>query len=143
MIKKLSLICMSCLCILLTGCGEKKLVCNKSETQNGITNKENIEVLFKKEKPISTKVSIKMTFNSNTKSQINTTYDILKTSFEELKDKKGIQINTSKKDNSINFFMNVDLKKINDSEKLGLDFSNNDNYEKIKGEFKSDGYTCE
>lgn len=132
-----------CLCILLTACGEKKLICIKSTTENGITTKENIEVIFKKDKAISTKMLMNMKFNSNTESKINTTYKLLKTTFKNFEDQKGVEISTNRKNNTINFTMNIDLKEIKNSKNLGLEFSKNDSLENIKNNFKSDGYTCE
>jgi len=131
-----------CFTLLLTGCNEINLTCIKSTTENGITTKENIEIIFKKNKPKQTNILMIMNFNSNTKSKINNTYNLLSTSFKNFYDKNGIEISTTKKDNVIFFQMYIDFKKVNDIKSLGLDFSKKDNLENIQNNFKSDGYIC-
>ena len=128
---------------LITGCNEKKLICTKSATENGITTKENVEVIFKKDKPINTNMVMKMNFNSNTKSQIDTTYNSFKTLSNKFDETKGVEISIKKENDIIKFSMNVDFKEVKNSKDLGLEFSEKDNYVNIRDNFKNDGYICD
>ena len=83
-----------------------------------------------------------MNFNSNTKSQIDTTYNSFKTLSNKFDEIKGVEISIKKENNIIKFSMNVDFKKVKNSKDLGLEFSKNDNYVNIRDNFKNDGYIC-
>ncbi len=130
-------------CFFITACNEKKLICTKSATENGITTKENVEVIFKKDKPINTNMVMKMNFNSNTKSQIDTTYNSFKTLSNKFNETKGVEISIKKENDIIKFSMNVDFKEVKNSKDLGLEFSEKDNYVNIRDNFKNDGYICD
>ena len=138
------------LILLLTGCGEKKLICSYSSS-NSYYGSDSIYIKYtfnKKGNIAKYIVNEKISYNNQYLEGNNLTMDSL---FEQSKEycknvpsSKNIKCNISKNGNSINVAMNYDVAKMTDKEKkeLNLEEYISMNKEDIKKQFSSQGFTC-
>lgn len=138
---KLYLIGIMCCAFLLTGCGTKTLTCTKSETESGSTTEEKIIVKFKKDKVSSANMEMNMKFGEEQKSYIDMSYNILKSTFDSMKE-DGLDVKTSKTDDTINVKLDVDFTKIKDADNLSVDIDKSQTYEEVKKELIEQDYKC-
>ncbi len=69
--------------------------------------------------------------------------DAFTSGYNKFKDKKGISMNTTKKDKWIQFSLIADFDKMDSATKDEFDLAGkSETYEQAKQQFEKDGYTC-
>lgn len=129
--------------LLLTGCGNQKLVCEKNDNSiKELKVNEKIEVNIKKDKVSNIKI------NNYIK-----TFGVYKDYKEELKesainkysgfDDKNIKVDSNIEKDNINIEIKLDVKNMSEENKKNISIVNVDNsYENIKKDLTSKGYKC-
>lgn len=130
------------LCLLMTGCGgNNQLVCTKTNTEDGITTEEKVTVDFKSNRPSTMLMEMNLKLSGEQKNYIDLMYTTLDSTFSEM-ETEGVDIDTSKKDDSISVKLNIDFSKVKDSDKLDLEVSEDDTYEATREQLIEEGYQC-
>lgn len=129
--------------LLLTGCGNQKLVCEKNDNSiKELKVNEKIEVNIKKDKVSNIKI------NNYIK-----TFGVYKDYKEELKesvinkysgfDDKNIKVDSNIEKDNINIEIKIDVKNMSEENKKNISIINTDNsYENIKKDLSNKGYKC-
>lgn len=129
--------------LLLTGCGNKKLVCEKNDNSiKELKINEKIEINIKKDKVSNIKI------NNHIK-----TFGVYKDYKEELKesvinkysgfDDKNIKVDSNIEKDNINIEIKIDVKNMSEENKKNISIINTDNsYENIKKDLSNKGYKC-
>ena len=148
--KKLYLFGIFALCLILSGCGEKKLMCSYSST-NSFYGSDSVltKYYFKKDGTID-KYSIneKMTFNDAYLKSINSSMDDQFNSAKEycssIPESKNISCNVTKTKNSITVVIDYKLSKMTQEEIDTLQLTDyvNSKADDIKTQYEAQGFTC-
>ncbi len=129
--------------LLLTGCGNKKLVCEKNDTSmKELKINEKVEINIKNDKVTYLKI-----YN------YIETLGVYKDYKEELKestinkytgiDDKNIKIKSNIDKDNINIEIKLDVKNMNEETKKNISIINvNDSYKNIKNNLTNKGYKC-
>lgn len=149
--KKIYLLGVFALCILLSGCGEKKLLCSYSST-NSFYGSDDVlaKYYFKKDGTVD-KYSIneKMVYNDAYLKSTNSTIDDQFKNAEEycsssLPESKNITCKATKTKNSITVVIDYKLSEMtqDEIEKLQLADYMSSKYDDIKTQYEGQGFTC-
>lgn len=148
--KKISLCSIIVLLLLLTGCGEKKVMCSYSSS-NSYYGSDNVfaKYIFSKDGKVTKYfINEKMTYNKQYLEDNNLTIDSIYEQGKEycnnVPSSKNIKCSFSKSNNTINVTLEYNLSKMSKDEikKLELDEYLSLTEEKVKTQYKSQGFTC-
>lgn len=127
--------------VIITGCGssaKNEITCTQKEDDDKVSVTVRTD---KDDKITSVKMSVEM--KAPSKSELDSTYEIMKASSKEMNKVDGVKYNVSKKDLNLIIDTEVDFKKVSDEVKSEL---NIENFETTGAEFKknaeADGATC-
>lgn len=130
------------LLLFLTGCS-KKLNCTKVENETGLNYNEEINVTFNKNKISNFSLKYDISLEEEYLSYVDTFKETLESTFSSLKDKKGIKYSVKDNKNGFVINMSANLKKLDNDVKKELNMIETDeNYEEMKKDLISAGYTC-
>lgn len=144
--KFLSLIAVVCSVVVLTGCGNKTIVCDGSLTESGVTADVKVTGDFAGSK--MTKQTIEMEFDLTDYLQyadIDDYYESFQTQYAQFEEYEGISIDVTKGDNSIIVVMIVDLDKVDENTYKQLGIGNGELEVSTKAfidDFTDMGFTC-
>lgn len=125
--------------VVISGCGQKKLICTYEVTEDYGKSTLSLTIKYDKE-PTNVNMTNKVLFNEDKSEFIDAYYSSMTSVWEEYKDKDGFTISNNKKDLEISNTLEIDMTKIKDEEKA--DFSLNGSIDEIKKIFVDSGYTC-
>ena len=134
--------------VCLTGCGEKKLVCTKTEQDSGVNIEQKITVNFKEDKAKYVDLSVAASANDDSAKEGWTLITAILESQVNEESPAGVKVTMDKDDQNYRFKFNMefDLSKIDNTvfleyglDDFGLDDSN---YDGIKTSIEDDGFTC-
>ena len=113
--------------IVLTGCGDKTVVCSGDITESGVTANVKVTGDFASNK--LTKQTIEMEFDLTDYleyADIDTFYESFKTQYAQFDGYEGISIKVSKGNNSIIVVMEIELDKVDEKTYKQLDLGDGD-----------------
>lgn len=127
--------------VIITGCGssaKNEITCTQKEDDDKVSVTVRTD---KDDKIVSVKMSVEM--KAPSKSELDSTYEIMKASSKEKNKVDGVKYNVSKKDLNLIIDTEVDFNKVSDEIKSEL---NIENFETTGAEFKknaeADGAIC-
>ena len=149
--KKLSLFVVLAMCLFLSGCGKKTLLCSYSST-NSYYGSDNILVkyTFKKNGKVDKYViNEKMVYNKQYLEDNNLTvadqYENAKTYCEQsIPESKNITCKVTKQKDGVTVVINYNLSKMTDEEMASLNVAEyvKSTYDDVKTQYKTQGFTC-
>ncbi|MBR3523684.1 MAG: hypothetical protein IKN87_03260 [Bacilli bacterium] len=149
--KKISILSILAICLILTGCGTKKMECvyTSSNSQYGSDNM-NARFIFKKDGTIDKYTMIEeMTYNTNYLKAANTTvekqYETAKEYCEKSVPKNDkIKCNVRKYKNSVTVTIDYYLSDMDEKDISELNISEyiKAKYDDIKTQYENQGFTC-
>lgn len=141
--KKIAILGLGCLAMLATGCGSKKLNCTMEQDSMGNKISQNIVATFSGDEISKLDMEVETKLADAYVEHIDMFATQLESQFESLKDKKGITTKTTKKDNSVIFTVNIDVKSMDEDAKDALGVVNTKgSYKDSKKQLEAQGYTC-
>lgn len=131
------------LSILLTGCGNEKLICtNEEETTKDMWLKQKIVMTFQKDKITKLKLERKLKVDGDYKKTVDLLEKTLKEEFTSFKD-DAIKVKTSKSGKTVKLIVDANYKKM--KEKTRKSFGTapyNNNKEEMKKYLEKKRFTC-
>lgn len=142
--KKILLACgLSAVVFVMTGCGgTEKLNCTKKDTIDTGSSVTKINATFKGNSVESIDMVLDMKLKEEYQSYKDQMLEALDTQYKTYKDKKGIEIKTSKTDDGINVTANIDPSKSDESSKSLLGLGAKSSKAAAKKQLEEEGYTC-
>ena len=149
--KKFYLLGIFALCVLLSGCSEKKLLCSYSSTNSYYGSDEILaKYTFKKDGSIDKYIiNEKMVYNDAYLKASNTTIDDQFKNAEEycnssLPESKNITCKATKTKNSITVVIDYNLSKMTQEEIESLQLTDyiSSKYDDVKQQYEGQGFTC-
>lgn len=141
MMKKVFPLIIICV-FLITGCGEKKLECNASDSSNGVELKTKIVAKFKK--GLIKTLDMELDNNLENYSGSSQYYiSVIKKVYDTYNDLEGVDVTFDEKDSNIKVIIKVDVDHMTGKslEKFNF-FDLNGEFKNLKSEFEAKGYTC-
>lgn len=149
--KKISLLGILVLCLLLSGCCEKKLLCSYSST-NSYYGSDNVlaKYIFKKDGTIDKyTINEKMVYNDTYLKATNTTIDAQYKNAQDycknnIPDSKNITCKVTKNKNSITVVIDYNLSKMTKEEIETLQLTEYIGFKQddVKKQYEGQGFTC-
>lgn len=132
------------LVIFLTGCSPKdeSLNCVMSNKVHGNNVVETVDAFFKKGEISSINMKHEITLDEENTEYAQIYKEKIENQFEVFKDKQGITVNLSEKDNVIILDVHVDVPSMNDESSETIGFSISGSYNKSKEALEKEGYVC-
>lgn len=129
---------------LSTGCGnQKKLECTLvTDTAGYGTQEQKYTLVFKDDKVSKQTVSTVINLSEAMKDYETEFFNSFKASYDELKDKKGIEVSASDENGVIKGYVVTTIGNLDDSSRKSSTIDQAKNYEAFKKEFTDNGYTC-
>lgn len=131
-------------CVLLTGCSTKTLKCNiTTESSSTFRLVENLDLTFSGNKVTKMEISDEIHISGNYVNYIEELEESLHQKYEELENKKGVNIVTKNTEDVISVNINADLKKMDKETKEAFNiFNTKQSLSETKKELEEKGYTC-
>lgn len=132
------------LVIFLTGCSSKdeSLNCVMGNEVNGNNVVETVDAFFKNGEISSINMKNEITLDEENTEYAQIYKEKIENQFEVFKDKQGIIVNLSEKDNVIILDVHVDVSSMNDESSETIGFSISGSYNKSKEALEKEGYVC-
>lgn len=132
------------LVIFLTGCSSKdeSLNCVMGNEVNGNNVVETVDAFFKNGEISSINMKNEITLDEENTEYAQIYKEKIENQFEVFKDKQGITVNLSEKDNVIILDVHVDVSSMNDESSETIGFSISGSYNKSKEALEKEGYVC-
>lgn len=127
------------LMLFLTGCGNKKLKCEKEEVVGDNKYKTTLNFEFKDDKVENYKMFMEVTLSKNNLPNFEYYYNSFEETFKEYNDRDGATLKLEKTENSYSALVTIKPSKYNRMIKL---FDKNLNYEDTKIYYENTGYIC-
>ena len=141
MIKKVFPLIIVC-AIVLTGCGEKKLNCSKTEEVNGIETTVNFSGKFSKNKIKSFTLEMNNNLENYSKS-VSYYKEMIKKVYGLYDGIEGIKLSFEEEDSKIIIKFDVDVSKLSDDDKKKFNLFNFEkDYQDIRLGYLAEEYTC-
>lgn len=129
--------------ILCTGCGEKKLECEMTSKESGITMEQKVNATFGGAKLKEMDMKIDVLLDDKMKDYSDEMVKSFDKEFASYKDKKGVEFKLEEKEDRISISVKANLKEMDDEARKALDVdSDYDTYENAKKDLEKEGYTC-
>lgn len=131
------------LVIFLTGCSkDKSLNCVMGNDVYGNNVVETIDAFFKNGEISSINIKHEITLDEENSEYTEIYKKKIDEQFESFKDKQGIIVNLSEKDNVITLDVSIDVLNMNDEASKVIGFSISGSYDKSKESLEKAGYVC-
>lgn len=132
-------------CLLVTGCKSSKKFLNCTLTQQVSENtiKQDVSATFSGDNVLNLTMNVETILEEQYIEHIDTFVEQIDKQFESYKGKKGITTNTTKKENSVIFNMDINVDEMDEEAKniLGI-MDTESSYETAKKSLENAGYTC-
>lgn len=131
--------------LFVTGCGDtQKLECSvQQDYYEGIKTHQNVVAVFDGEMLAKLSIDMDVKLDESSIEYADNLINGSTSNFEKYKDKDGFSYSTTKKDDGFEVDLDVNFKETDDDVKDNFSFLNAySNYEQIKQELESNGYTC-
>lgn len=131
-------------CILLSGCSNKKLICEKIDTSlYDMELNQKLEVEFKGKEVRNIDIHSVINVSGIYKKYTDVLEESITEEFKNLNDDKAIKINSKTSDNKVDVSISVDLKDMKEETKKKISLINtNQSIESAKKELEKQGYNC-
>lgn len=129
------------LVLLVSGCGNTKLNCSKTEKRTNITDNYNQEIIFNDDKMKLITQTVKFTSGEN----LDEEYELLKVKEKDYQSKEGIVFEVSKLEDGILVSLEIEPSKTKqaDLDEFGFDKETLKwDIEKVAEKMKGEGFTC-
>ncbi len=149
--KKIGLLGVFVLCLLLSGCGEKKLICSYSSSNSFYGSDDIIaRFTFKKDGTIKDySINEKMEYSDAYLSQTGTKVDDQYKNAQQycknsIPENKNIECNVTKSGNSVRVVIDYKLSKMTEDDIASLNLAEylTSKYDDIKKQYSEQGFTC-
>lgn len=127
----------------LTGCGKQTLKCSKSQDIDSGKAVENQTITFDNNKISTYEASFNLILNDEYIDYKETIFEGVESSLNDFEGKKGIEYDSSKKDDSITITIKGNYGNMDDDVKDSLGIPNNVSFKKTIDSLENEGYTCE
>lgn len=129
---------------LLAGCGnQKKLECTLVTDTAGYGKQEiKYTLVFKNNKVSKQTINTVITLSDAMKDYETEFFNSFKSSYDELKDKKGIEVTTNDENGTIKSNIVTNISSLDDTSKKYSTIDQTKDYDSFKKEFVDNGYTC-
>lgn len=128
----------------LTGCGTKTLNCSMiNDANEELKMTQNIITTYKKDSLTRMDMRIIVDFSDNYASYSDDLEKNLKETYQNYEGKKGIEINTTRKDKTVTLTFMADLDKMDNDTKKDFDLvGTGEKLSEVKADLEQQGYTC-
>lgn len=128
----------------LTGCGTKTLNCSMiNDANEELKMTQNIITTYKKDALTRMDMRIIVDFSDNYASYSDDLEKNLKETYQNYEGKKGIEINTKRKDKTVTLTFMADLDKMDNDTKKDFDLvGTGERLSEVKVDLEQQGYTC-
>ena len=130
------------LVLMLSGCGEETLTCQKSEKSDAGKMSESHTIVFKNDEIKLYNASVTVDLSEKYIDYTDMFMENLESAFDDLKDQDGITYKSNKDNGVITISISGNYDKMNQESKDNLGFSDADSYDSVKKEFEENEYTC-
>lgn len=128
----------------LTGCGTKTLNCSMiNDANEELKMTQNIITTYKKDALTRMDMRIIVDFSDNYASYSDDLEKNLKETYQNYEGKKGIEIDTTRKDKTVTLTFMADLDKMDNDTKKDFDLvGTGEKLSEVKADLEQQGYTC-
>ncbi len=128
----------------LTGCGTKTLNCSMlNDANEELKMTQNIITTYKKDTLTRMDMRIIVDFSDNYASYSDDLEKNLKDTYKNYEGKKGIKIDTKRKDKTVTLTFMADLDKMDNDTKKDFDLvGTGEKLSEVKADLEQQGYTC-
>lgn len=128
----------------LTGCGTKTLNCSMiNDANEELKMTQNIITTYKKDALTRMDMRIIVDFSDNYASYSDDLEKNLKETYKDYEGKKGIQIDTKRKDKKVTLTFMADLEKMDNDTKKDFNLvGTGEKISEVKADLEQQGYTC-
>lgn len=128
------------LLLLVTGCGESTIVCNKQQKEEYVTMNQTIRINYKRKNIVDAEYKIDAVLKDEYKDSSEYFISVLEEQFSTFEDDYGVKVDVQKIESGATLKMNLTKENF---EKMYLDGDAEKEKEDIIESFKEKGYTCE
>jgi len=130
--------------ILITGCGNKTLKCNRDNSYSDeMKMYQELELKFKSDSVSKLSMNMSVELGEEYLDFKDSLLQSVESEFADFSDEKGLSYSSSNNDSGFDFKLKINFNKLSDSAKNNIDIVNYESsYESVKADLEESGYSC-